>query len=91
MAAILGVKSEFPTFFSKMSEFLIDGVRISDFHCAMNATSDTETTHLPVDLRDIPDATKTYLIGLHAATGRPIADLVAEILDNAATQEEGRP
>lgn len=53
----------------------------------MNATSDTETT-LPVDLHDLPDRTKTYLIGLHAATGRPIAELVAEILDAAAKREE---
>jgi hypothetical protein len=40
-----------------------------------------------VALDDLPVKTKDYLIGLHAATGRPIADLIREILNDVSGYE----
>lgn len=49
------------------------------------------TTKLPeVDLRDLPEQTKNYLIGLHAVTNRPIAELIRDILNRTARASEGR-
>lgn len=49
-----------------------------------NQTTD-QTSKLPeVALADLPEATKDYLIALHASTGRPIAELIREILNHVS-------
>lgn len=37
-----------------------------------------------VSLESLPPLTKDYLISLHAATGRPIAELIRDILNRMA-------
>ncbi len=43
-----------------------------------------------VALDALPVKTKDYLISLHAATGKPIAELIRDILNVAAGQKEGQ-
>jgi len=46
----------------------------------------TTTETLPeVALSALPEATKDYLIALHAQTGKPIAELIRDILNDNAT------
>jgi len=48
-------------------------------------TAPTAYAKLPdVALADLPETTKDYLISLHAATGRPIAELVRDLLNRMA-------
>ena len=55
-------------------------------------TAPTPQATLPeVALADLPETTKDYLISLHAATGRPIAELVRDILNQMAALPEQRP
>jgi hypothetical protein len=50
-----------------------------------------DTPKLPeVALDDLPVGTKDYLISLHAATGKPIKELIRDILNRMAGQPEGR-
>jgi hypothetical protein len=52
-------------------------------------TDATAFAKLPeVALADLPETTKDYLISLHAATGRPIAELVRELLNRTAEMQQ---
>lgn len=56
----------------------------------MNAPTPHEAKLPEVSLDDLPKATTDYLISLHAATGKPIAELIRDILNRMAGQQEGR-
>lgn len=56
----------------------------------MSNTQHPEAKLPDVALSDLPAETKDYLISLHAATGRPIKELIRDILNRMAGQPEGR-
>lgn len=57
----------------------------------MNDPLPLKPTLPEVDLRDLPEQTKNYLISLHAQTGQPIAELIRDILNRTARDHrEGR-
>lgn len=47
----------------------------------MDTTKLPEATLPEVALSDLPEKTKDYLIRLHAATGKPIAEIIREALN----------
>ncbi len=56
----------------------------------MSVTRHPEPKLPEIHLRDLPDHTKNFLIGLHAATGRPIAELIRDILNRTARNQTER-
>jgi hypothetical protein len=58
----------------------------------MSTNNHPEGTLPEVALADLPEQTKDHLIRLHAATGKPIAEIIREILNRMAgvPKEEGR-
>jgi len=64
--------------------------RLYPFHCWSNAEEEKAMRQpASVALADLPETTKDYLISLHTATGRPIAELIRELLNRTAeTQME---
>lgn len=58
------------------------------FRCPHMSDTTAQATLPEVALADLPEATKDYLISLHVSTGRPIAELVREILNRMANPEK---
>ena len=41
-----------------------------------------------IALSDLPASAKDFLLALHASTGRPVSDLIVEILSSMAAQSD---
>lgn len=50
----------------------------------MTATQSAAPTLPEVSLKDLPEHTKDFLLA-HAATGKPITEIIRDILNSAAT------
>jgi hypothetical protein len=52
----------------------------------MTATQPAPPTLPEVSLRDLPETTKDFLLA-HAATGKPLTEIIREILNAAANRK----